>query len=263
MSEGIPEDQIPDLSYGACLIGPPGSGKTSAIKALKEMCEKLKRHVIVMNLDPANDKLPYEADFDICTTINVKSIMESQDLGPNGGLIYCMESVAANVNEIIEAVRPRVEKASYFLIDFPGQVELYTHSECVRQFLDAFQKELKIKLATVNFVDVVLTSTKQGYLGQSLMSLGMMLRLYTPHINVLSKFDLVQTKEVDLPFDTETCDFEDMVSSGVPSKLHQKIVELLCDYDLVSYEYFSVMDESSIIHLIEIIDKAVGCNWML
>ena len=41
------ENQIPDWSYGACFIGPPGSGKTTAVKAFKEMCEKLKRNVIV------------------------------------------------------------------------------------------------------------------------------------------------------------------------------------------------------------------------
>ena len=189
--------------------------------------------------------------------------MATTALGPNGGLIYCMESLAENIDAVADVIRPRVQKASYFLIDFPGQVELYTHSECIRQFLDKFQKDLKLKLATVNLVDVVLASTKQGYLGQSLMSIGMMLRLYTPHINVLSKFDLVETGEVELPFETETCDFEDMVCSGTPSKLHQKIVELLCDYDLVSYEYFSVTDESSVMHLIELIDKAVGCSWML
>lgn len=257
------EGEIPDWSYGACLIGPPGSGKTTAVKALKEMCEKLKRNVIVMNLDPANDKLPYEADFDICTVINVRDIMKETKLGPNGGLVYCMESVAENVSEIAAAIKPRVKKASYFLIDFPGQVELYTHSDCVRTFIDEFQKLVHLRLCTVNMVDCVVCSTKQGYLGQSLMGLGMMLRLYTPHINVLSKFDLAESGEVELPFDTQSCDFDDMVTSGVPSKLHVAIVDLLNQYDLVSYEYFTVEDESSVVHLIELVDKAVGCEWML
>ena len=256
-------ENIPDLSFGACFIGPPGSGKTTAVKAFKEMCEKLKRNVIVLNLDPANEKLPYQADFDICSVINVVDVMKETNLGPNGGLVYCMENVAENVEEIAKAIKPRVKKASYFLIDFPGQVELYTHSDCVRTFIDQFQKLLNLRLCTVNMVDCVVCSTKQGFLGQSLMSLGMMLRLYTPHINVLSKFDLAENQEVTLPFDTNYCDFEDLVTSGMPSKLHLAIVKLLTQYDLVSYEYYSVEDESSIIHLIELIDKAVGCEWML
>lgn len=260
--EGDREDRS-KWSYGACFIGPPGSGKTTCVKSMKEMCEKLHRNTIVLNLDPANDNIPYTADFDINTITNVDTVMKEQDLGPNGALIYCMETIAANVHEISAAIKPRIKDASYFLIDFPGQVELYTHSECVRHFLDEFQKDLNLHLATVNLVDCALASTKQGYLGQSLMSLGMMLRLYTPHINVLSKYDLVTSGEFELPFDLESCDFEDLVSSGVPSKLHKAIVEILSSFDLISYALFTVEDESSVVHLIELIDKAVGCEFML
>ena len=65
-----------------------------------------------------------------------------------------------------------------------------THSECVRNFVEVFQKELNATLATVNLVDITLSSTTGGFLGQSLMSLGMMLRMYTTHRNVLRKYDL-------------------------------------------------------------------------
>ena len=65
-----------------------------------------------------------------------------------------------------------------------------THSECVGNFVEVFQKELNATLATVNLVDITLASTTAGFLGQSLMSLCMMLRMYTPHINILSKYNL-------------------------------------------------------------------------
>lgn len=131
----------------------------------------------------------------------------------------------------------------------------------MRKFVDVFQKELDAKLATVNLVDVTLASTKDGFLGQSLMALGMMLRMYTPHINILSKFDL--TAEMNLPYDPIDLDFDDFIETDVPNKLHTAILDVLNGFDLVSYTPFSVDDETCVMQLIELIDKAVGCTWML
>lgn len=154
------------------------------------MCIKLKRNVVTINLDPANIHVGFQPNFDVCSIINVVDQMKEQQLGPNGTLMYYMEVISKSTKQICEALKPLIKKATYFLIDCPGQVELYTHSECMRNFVEVFQKELNATLATVNLVDITLASTTGGFLGQSLMSLGMMLRMYTPHINVLSKYDL-------------------------------------------------------------------------
>jgi GTPase SAR1 family protein len=251
----------PPASYGALFVGPPGSGKTSCVVALKDMCERLKRNVIVLNLDPANTKLPYDANFNVCTMINVRSVMEEYHLGPNGALMFCMDSLAECTETVTAALKPFVRDGCYFLIDCPGQVELYTHSTSIKKFIELFQRDLNVKLAVVNLVDIVLASSVPAFLGQSLMSLGTMLRLCTPHINVLSKFDLYS--DLDVSFDPFNCDFEDFVCTGVPNKLHQAIVAVLTSYDLVSYTPFSVHDETAVVELIGLIDKAVGCTWML
>ncbi|OHT03729.1 ATP binding protein [Tritrichomonas foetus] len=250
-----------DRCYGAMFIGPPGSGKSSCVVALKEMCEKLKRNVITINLDPANIHIPFTPNFDICTVMNVTSTMKEQQLGPNGALMYCMESLAESAPIITKALKPLVKKGTYFLIDCPGQVELYTHSDSMRRFIRTFEQDLDATLATVNMVDVTLAATADGFLGQSLMSLGMMLRMYTPHINVLSKFDL--TSEMDLPYDPFDVDFDDFTETDVPNKLHTAIVDVLNGFDLVSYTPFTINDETCIMELLGLIDKAVGCTWML
>lgn len=250
-----------DRCYGALFIGPPGSGKSSCVLALKEMCQKLKRNVITINLDPANIYVNFDPNFDVSSVVSVTDTMKEQQLGPNGALMFCMDSIAESTVQITEALKPLIKKATYFLIDCPGQVELYTHSDCMRKFVDVFQKELDAKLATVNLVDVTLASTKDGFLGQSLMALGMMLRMYTPHINVLSKFDL--TAEMNLPYDPIDLDFDDFIETDVPNKLHTAILDVLNGFDLVSYTPFSVDDETCVMQLIELIDKAVGCTWML
>ena len=259
-SISVMEEKL-NQSYGALFVGPPGAGKSTCVATLKEMCDRLQRNCVVINLDPANRQLPYEANFNIRSLTTVKKVMKEHRLGPNGALMYCMDVMAESTDEICDALKEIVVGGSYVLIDCPGQVELYTHSDSVKRFISAFETKLQAKLAVVNLVDVVLASSVSAFLGQSLMSLGTMLRMCAPHINVLSKYDM--TAEFELPFDPLNVDFEDFVCAGVPSALHKAIVRVLTDFDLVSYTLFSIKDETAVMELIGLIDKAVGCSWML
>ena len=47
-------------------------------------------HVIV-NLDPAIANLSPPAEIDISSLISLPEAMRSLSLGPNGGLVYCIE----------------------------------------------------------------------------------------------------------------------------------------------------------------------------
>lgn len=40
---------------------------------------------MIVNLDPANEEVPYEADIDIRDLVSLERVMEELDLGPNGG----------------------------------------------------------------------------------------------------------------------------------------------------------------------------------
>jgi hypothetical protein len=40
---------------------------------------------VIVNLDPANDFLPYECAVNIADLITVDDVMEKLELGPNGG----------------------------------------------------------------------------------------------------------------------------------------------------------------------------------
>ena len=108
--------------YGQVVVGPPGSGKTTYCVGMQDYLRQLGRNVWVVNLDPANevpkgtvfpnqegeqrkqhDKngLPYEVLLDVCdSVINLRSVMKQLNLGPNGGLVYCMEYLEAHVDEI-------------------------------------------------------------------------------------------------------------------------------------------------------------------
>uniref|UniRef100_A0A803TAL4 GPN-loop GTPase 2 n=1 Tax=Anolis carolinensis TaxID=28377 RepID=A0A803TAL4_ANOCA len=49
----------PALAFGQAVIGPPGSGKTTYCLGMQEFLSAIGRKVVVVNLDPANDGIPY------------------------------------------------------------------------------------------------------------------------------------------------------------------------------------------------------------
>ena len=84
------------MVFGQVVIGPPGSGKTTYCEGMVQYLTALGRKVAVINLDPANDILPYQAAADIRELISLEDVMTEMKLGPNGGLIYCMEHLVDN-----------------------------------------------------------------------------------------------------------------------------------------------------------------------
>ena len=124
--------------FGQVVIGPPGSGKTTYCHGMQQFLSGFKRNVVIINLDPANDTLPYKCDIDLSELISLSEVMEELKLGPNGGLIYCMEYLEKNLDWLKEKLSKY--KNHYFLFDCPGQVELYTHNSAVKNIVERLTK---------------------------------------------------------------------------------------------------------------------------
>lgn len=97
---------------------------------MKTFLSALGRKVAVVNLDPANSVLPYECEVDISELICLEEVMEKLCLGPNGSLVYCMEFLEKNLLWLHTQLQKF--KGHYILLDCPGQVELYTHHNSVK-----------------------------------------------------------------------------------------------------------------------------------
>ncbi|XP_003377717.1 ATP-binding domain 1 family member B [Trichinella spiralis] len=210
------------LTFGQVVIGPPGSGKTTYCKQMRNVLQSLRRKTILVNMDPANEFLSNDYDIDICKLMNVKTVMDDMQVGPNGGMVLCMEYVEKNLEWLVEEIKGKQREDNtcrYIIFDFPGQAELYTH--CTMNQLD-------FRLAVVNLIDSTACLDPSQFLAALMVSLNMMVRLEAPHINVLSKFDLFERNEHQLDFNTEFYTEVCMPNRRFAAK-YKKLSEALCE----------------------------------
>lgn len=58
---------------------------------MQDHANDLNRNLFIVNLDPAADEFHYKCSIDIRDLITLEDAMEEMSLGPNGGLIFCIE----------------------------------------------------------------------------------------------------------------------------------------------------------------------------
>ena len=108
------------------VIGPAGSGKSTFCETMKLHCDAANRVIHLVNLDPAAEDFKYPVSVDIRELISLEDAMEECELGPNGGLLFCLEYLEENVEWLMEALEAYGEE-DYLLVDCPGQIEAYSH----------------------------------------------------------------------------------------------------------------------------------------
>lgn len=179
--------------YAQLVIGPSGSGKSTYCRIISEMSKTLNRNVYVINLDPAADFLPYKPLIDIRDLITLKDVMEEYKLGPNGGLVFCLDYLMENF-EWFEEELQNISQDDYVLIDCPGQLELYTHMQTI-QIMSEKLINRGFSLCAVTLIDSTFIHDDFKFISGMLMALSFIVSLNIPHICVLSKCDLIANKD--------------------------------------------------------------------
>ncbi|KAJ7525525.1 hypothetical protein O6H91_17G054700 [Diphasiastrum complanatum] len=247
------------MAYGQVVVGPPGSGKTTYCNGMSQFLRLIGRKVAVVNLDPANDELPYECAVNIEELIRLEDVMAEHSLGPNGGLVYCMDYLEKNIDWLQSKLQP-LAKDHYFLFDFPGQVELFTLHSNAKNVIHVMTNKWDYRLTAVHLVDAHLCSDPGKYVSALLLSLSAMLHLELPHINVLSKIDLIESygklDVQDLSYLQNHLDQDPR--SAKYRKLTKSLCELIEDYSLVSFTTLNIQDKESVMDIVKLIDKSNG-----
>jgi GPN-loop GTPase len=152
------------MPFGEIVVGSPGSGKSTYCYGKQQLFSALQRPIAVVNLDPANDNIPYPCTIDISSLITLQDVMDEYGLGPNGGLLYCMEYLEVNYDWLEDRLK-ELGKDSYVLFDLPGQVELSTNHDSLKRVLQRLSKSgFRVGAAYIfnSFVDNTLSIASSG-----------------------------------------------------------------------------------------------------
>ncbi|KAL4063623.1 hypothetical protein V8B97DRAFT_2011372 [Scleroderma yunnanense] len=252
------------MPFGEIVCGAPGSGKSTYCYGKHQLFTALQRPISIVNLDPANENIPYPCAIDISSLITLQDAMDAHGLGPNGGMLYCMEYLEANF-DWLESRLNELGKDAYVLFDIPGQVELGTNHESLKRIIQRLSK-IDFRLAAVHLCDAHYVTDASKYVSVLLLSLRTMLQLELPHVNVLSKVDLLsQYGDLDfnLDFYTEVQDLsylENVLNTVSPrfTALNMALISVIEDFGLVGFETLAVEDKTSMLHLSRAIDRATG-----
>lgn len=222
-----------------------------------------KRTIEVVNLDPAAEHFEYQPVVDIRELIHVEDTMEDEELhfGPNGGLVFCIEYLAENSDWLHE--RLGEQEDDYILFDCPGQIELYTHLTAMRKLIRMLQN-WNFNVCSVFLVDVQFMTDGAKFLSGTMSALSVMVNLELPHLNILSKMDLLgkaARRQLDRFLDPDSHaimgDIEG--NSNRFNEKHRKLTEaigkLIEDYSLVRFTPLNLKDQESISDVLITIDN--------
>ncbi|PQE11153.1 GPN-loop GTPase 3 protein [Rutstroemia sp. NJR-2017a BVV2] len=276
-----PSTQVRKLKmskFGVLVMGPAGAGKTTFCTALINHLQTDRRSCFYVNLDPAAEDFTHEPDLDIKDLISLEDVMEEMGLGPNGGLIYCFEFLLENLDFLSEALDPLTEEY-LIIIDMPGQIELYTHIPILPALVKYLTRTgaLDINLCAAYLLEATFVVDRAKFFAGTLSAMSAMIMLEVPHVNILSKMDLVKgqvaKRELKRFLDPDTTLLDDeqeeddgqgnpgdagtMMKGNSFRRLNKAVAGLIDSFSMVSYLRLDVQSEDSVGAILSYIDDAI------
>lgn len=247
-----------------------------------------RRSAFYVNLDPAAESFEHAPDLDIKDLISLEDVMEEMQLGPNGGLIYCFEFLMENLDWLTESLDSLTEEY-LVVIDMPGQIELYTHIPILPRLVKFLTQPgaLDMRLCAAYLLESTFIIDRAKYFAGTLSAMSAMIMLEVPHINILSKMDLlkgqVKNKEIKRFITPDTTLLEDdpaevarrkaglavelksndpkdkeAVMSGASFKrLNEAVAGLIENFSMVSFLKLDSTSEDSVSSILSYIDDCI------
>lgn len=245
-----------------------------------------KRSCYYVNLDPAAEDFAYQPDLDIKDLISLEDVMEELGLGPNGGLIYCFDYLLENLEWLTDPLESVTEEYM-IIIDMPGQIELYTHVPVVPTLVRHLTRAgtVNVNLCAAYLLESTFVVDRAKFFAGTLSAMSAMVMLEVPHINILSKMDLVKgsmPKRLLKRFidpdaslldddpantadasaaarkrDVDPLSPDSVMAGGSFKRLNKAVAQLIDDFGMVSFLQLDVQDEDSVGAILSYIDDAI------
>lgn len=251
-------------------------------------CESIGRSAHLINLDPAADHFEYKPSKgtknitlcvwltflqDIRDLITVDEVMEEFGLGPNGGLVYCLEFLLENQDWLAEDLGEFSDE--FLIVDCPGQIELYTHYNVMTDLLGVFQRK-DYHVAACYLMESQFLQDVTKYFAGVLNATSAMMKMAVPHLNIVSKMDLIEGEGPgkDEEMDEDISDemhplhrfffpdpslLSERLSQHTKPKfyrLNEALVQLIDEFDMVNFIPLNLKRESSMANMMSHIDHA-------
>ena len=151
----------------------------------------------VLNLDPAVLSVPFEPNIDIRDSINYKEVMKQYNLGPNGGILTSLNLFSTKVDQIIGLLEKRAKPSAdipnqkpirHFLVDTPGQIEVFVWSASGSILLESLASSFPTVIAYI--IDTPRTSSTSTFMSNMLYACSILYKTKLPMILVFNKIDV-------------------------------------------------------------------------
>lgn len=221
------------------IMGPAGCGKSTYCLEIYKNSKEVKKAIKVVNLDPSVENFSYPDCINIQDLIKTNDVMEELYLGPNSSLIFCMEYLVDNLTWLKKEIDSCYE--DFFLFDFPGQIEIYTHSTIIREIIKFLISYCQIDITGLFFIDSQFLGDIGKYLSGCLTALSSMVSLEILSYNILSKMDLVKNVPIyvlDKYLKPNMSCFLDELEEVMNSKykaLSYSVLNLLEDFSMINF----------------------------
>lgn len=242
------------------VMGPAGAGKSTLCNALVKEMMSVGRRAHIVNLDPAANPKDYEFTVDIKDLVSLEDVMEELDLGPNGGLLYCFEFLLNNLDWLDEEIGDYEDE--FLIFDCPGQIELYSHFPVVPKLVKHIRQNLQFNLCAAYLLESSFVIDRSKFFSGVLSAMSAMLMLEVPHINIMSKIDMlkdVPRRELkrylnpDPLLIAETADVNEDLNPKY-AELSRSIAKLTEEFGMVQFLPLHAKNEDSVKVILSYID---------
>ena len=175
------------------VLGMAGSGKTTFVQKLEEEIANLDKESYIINLDPAVMDTLYEPNLDIRDTVKYKEVMLSNNLGPNGAILTCLNLFSTNIDKVISILESKKD-LDFVVTDTPGQLEVFSWSASGKLISDSFS--IIFPSILIYIIDLPRCSNPNTFCSNMLYALSIMYKMKLPLLIAFIKADIAKDTKV-------------------------------------------------------------------